>query len=523
MRNAWLVALREYGENARTKGFWIGLVLFPLILIAAVTVPGWLEKSTPTRRFVLVDQSGLFEQGVERALERLHQREVLRALGAWVRAHVELPAGAPAEAERLPAAEAQRTAERYLDANPETLDLFASDGGIEAALAALRAWVPDDAPAFEEPRRRFERVPLPTGLDPGAPLERLAEELKPWLRGDVEGEDQGLFAALLIAPDAMERAVRPGGVPAAEGAAPAAVQYWSANLADDDLRDAIEEGVNEEMRRREYVARGLDVATVTDVQRSWMPFASLNPKKEAGEEEVGLEDVLRQWAPVGFVYLLWIGIFTISQMLLNNTIEEKSNRIIEVLLSSVTPGELMLGKLVGIAGIGLTMIVAWIGSLVGVLALHRGPEARFANELFEVLRTSDLLPAFALYFLLGYLLYAGVFLALGSLCNTLKEAQNLMGPVTLMMAVPLIVMGVIPKDPNGVIATTLSWIPIYTPFVMMNRAAADPPLFDRVGTLVLLVLSIVAVLWLSARIFRIGILRTGQPPRLIELVRWLRA
>jgi ABC-type Na+ efflux pump permease subunit len=92
-----------------------------------------------------------------------------------------------------------------------------------------------------------------------------------------------------------------------------------------------------------------------------------------------------------------------------------------------------------------------------------------------------------------------------------------------MMAVPLIVMGVIPKDPNGVIATTLSWIPIYTPFVMMNRAAADPPLFDRVGTLVLLVLSIVAVLWLSARIFRIGILRTGQPPRLIELVRWLRA
>jgi ABC-2 type transport system permease protein len=83
-------------------------------------------------------------------------------------------------------------------------------------------------------------------------------------------------------------------------------------------------------------------------------------------------------------------------------------------------------------------------------------------------------------------------------------------------------MAFIPKDPNGTLATVLSWIPLYTPFVMMNRAAADPPMFDRVGTLLVLAATTALMLWLSGKIFRIGILRTGQPPKLVELVRWVR-
>jgi len=193
-----------------------------------------------------------------------------------------------------------------------------------------------------------------------------------------------------------------------------------------------------------------------------------------------------------------------------------------VLLSSVTPWELMAGKLVGIAAIGLTMLTTWIGSLVLVLAWKAGPEAEWAVQLFAVVKTSGLLPAFGLYFLLGYLMYAGLFLSIGSICNTLKEAQNFMGPVMLIMMVPLLTMMFIPKDPNGTLATILSWIPVYTPFVMMNRAAADPPLFDIVGTLILMVISTVVVLWLSGKIFRIGILRTGQPPKILELIRWVR-
>jgi ABC-type Na+ efflux pump permease subunit len=92
----------------------------------------------------------------------------------------------------------------------------------------------------------------------------------------------------------------------------------------------------------------------------------------------------------------------------------------------------------------------------------------------------------------------------------------------VFLMVPLFTMTFIPRDPNGVPATVLSWIPPYTPFVMMNRMTADPPLRDVVGTLVLLVAFTGLVLWGSGRVFRIGILRTGQPPKLVELFRWLR-
>jgi ABC-2 type transport system permease protein len=223
-----------------------------------------------------------------------------------------------------------------------------------------------------------------------------------------------------------------------------------------------------------------------------------------------------------FVYLLWVAIFAIVQMLLNNTIEEKSNRIIEVLLSSVTPGELMMGKLIGIAAVGLTMTGFWVLSLVGVIVWKAGTTSAIAGPLLVVLRTSPLLPAFGLYFLLGFLLYAGIILSIGSVCNSLKEAQNCMAVVTLLLMLPLFTLAFIPKDPHGTLARVLSWIPLYTPFVMMNRAAADPPLWEVIGTLVLLLASVAFTLWLAGKIFRLGILRYGAPPRWLELWRWLR-
>jgi ABC-2 type transport system permease protein len=361
-----------------------------------------------------------------------------------------------------------------------------------------------------------------------ADLEALAESIKPMLRGErsLQGENGPiqLFAAILIPADLESRIVRPGGLalPSLGAGRGGGIEFWSSNLADSELRGVIESAVNEEVRRREYARRGLDAEAVRAVQRSHAPFVSLDPTKAAGEEEVSLADVMRQFVPIAFVYLLWIAIFTISQMLLSNTIEEKSNRIIEVLLSSVTAGELMMGKLLGIAAIGLTMIGAWLGSMIAILLWFAGPEIDWAPQVLQILLNSKLLPAFALYFVLGYLMYAGIFLAIGGVCNTLKEAQNLMGPVMLIMMVPLITMFFIPKDPHGGLARALSWIPLYTPFVMMNRAAADPPAFDLIGTFILMAASTVVVLWLTGRIFRIGILRTGQPPKLMELFRWLK-
>jgi ABC-2 type transport system permease protein len=530
MRYAFLVALREFAENAKTKGFWIGLFVFPLLIWASFSVERLIEKTKSVRHYVLIDPSEELEGAIEAALERAHQREVFSEFGKWVQRNTE-SSGAKLSAEQLekmPADSTEAMMARFASDDPEYLDEFLGEGGLEAKLARIRPKLKAGAGDFTPPRRSFKRVPLPAGIDPELEPEELAAALKPYLRHEralETGEGTAnLFAAVIVPADILEHVKRPEtalGIPL-PGMAKAGIQYWSSNLADEDLRDEVERAVNEEVRKREYVARGLDAAKVRLVQRTHLPFAALDPKKAEGEETVSIADKIRQWAPIGFVYLLWISIFAVAQMLLNNTIEEKSNRIIEVLLSSVTPGELMMGKLAGIAAVGLTMIGAWVLSLVAILEFKAGQGAGIAGEMLAILKGSDLVPYFLVYFLLGYLLYAGAFLAIGSLCNTLKEAQNLMQPVMLVMIVPLMTMMFIPKEPNGTLATIMSWIPLYTPFVMMNRAAADPPLFDRVGTMILLVVTTGGVLWLSGRIFRIGILRTGQPPKFLELLRWVR-
>ncbi len=527
MKYALLVAQREYAENAKTKGFWIGILLFPVLITAVMKIMPMLDKATPTRHFVVVDQSDSFTGVLDTALERMYAQDLFRALGAYGKKHMDPDkAGEPVDLEDVPAGNMAEMMEEFAGDNPEIIDGFSKMGGLKLALAQMKPNLVASAPDFVEPRRRYQKVALPTDLDAGAALVDVAKALKPYLRGErkitVDGEQVDLFAAILIPGGVQDVVIRPGSTDHFTSKR-SGVQYWASNLYDQDLPKTLRRVLNKEIQRLEYVDQGMDAKKVDTVQRLRLPFASLNPKKEEGKEEVSLADRIRQWAPVGFVYALYVSIMMIAQMLLNNTIEEKSNRIIEVLLSSVTARELMMGKMVGIAGIGITMVGTWLISLMVVLKAAAGPEAELATQLLGVLTTSNLLPAFGLYFFIGYTMYSGIFLAIGSVCNTLKDAQNMMGTVMMIMTVPILTMMFIPKDPHGTLATIMSWIPFYSPFAMMNRAAADPPMFDMVGTMVVMVVFTIFVLWFAGKIFRMGILRTGQPPRLIEMLRWVRS
>ena len=510
MKYILLVANREYFESIKAKGFWLSLFLFPAILFLSIKVPIWLEtQGTPTRYFVLLDQSGSLAPVIEPAMERSYQKELFDALKEY----------AQKNAINDPAVSTNPKASN--EGLPHSVEAFLNQGGKDAYLERLRPTLKPGAPSFHAPRRHFQQTELPTDIKADGDLDTISEALKKYLRHErkisAQGQEVELSAAVLIPRDIDRQIVRPGSpsVPAASHQ----VQYWSVNSSESSLRDEIERIVNGEIRRREYLARGLDASAVHQVESTYVPFASLNPKKEKGKEAMSTSDVIRQWAPSGFVYLLWVAIFSIMQMLLNNTIEEKSNRIIEVLLSSVTPGELMLGKLFGIAAVGLTIVSAWMLELFVGLSWKSGA-SEIGGQILTVLRTSDLIPMFSIYFLLGYLMYAAAILSLGSVCNTLKEAQSYMGILTLLMMVPLMTMTFIPKEPNGTVARVLSWIPLYTPFTMMNRGMADPPLVDLIGTLLMLLAVTSAALWMAGKIFRIGVLRTGQPPKVLELLKW---
>ena len=502
MRNALLIAWREFAENAKTRGFWFGILLFPLIWIVGAQIPALLaKKGTPTRNFILLDLTGRTAPVVESALKRDEQRRAAQAFREWAAARLSTGNALPKVA--------------------------SEDFEAVNAMDLVRPLLRTNAGEFVPPQPRFRRVPPPPGIRPEVDLARLEAEVRGWLRDGrsytPEGEDAGitLFAAALI--------VEGHGSNAAPG-----LRFWSENQADTDLRERIDDALSADFRRREYVRLGIDPKVIARVEGARADVVNLSPRKAEGEERVGLPDLLRQWAPSAFVYLLWVAVFSIAQMLLNSVIEEKSNRIIEVLLSSVTPTELMAGKLIGIAAIGLVMITAWIGTLFVVAVWFAGsagggggaaagsPAAQLPLELMTLLGDSWILPAFALYFLLGYVLYAGVILAIGSTCNTIKDAQNYMGVIVLLMMVPLVAMTFIPRDPNGPIATVLSWIPPYTPFVMMNRVTAGPPMRDVLGTVVLLVVVDALVIWGCGRVFRAAVLRTGQPASLAQIWRWMR-
>lgn len=526
MRKTYLVARREFLENVRTKTFWIGILIFPVILLLSFVVPHWLMKKKEVRRYAVVDRSGwLLERIVERAtlpdLTRVFSELAARQReGASLRRFPDFLRQAAPFLERLDQDQLRGVAEGFARlSGPEGAWLLEREELrrvfpesqlaevkrlIDEHLDALRQWWRDLPPgeakkvAPDLARSRYHRIEIeaPPGRDI---IEVLNEQIA---RGD-------LFAYFVIGEDPVQ---------GNEGC-----KYVSNNLTDDDLRRWFERLATAEVRSRRLAEKNIDPEVARWIQ-STLGFES-RKVTEAGEEaEIASEDTALQWAPIAFVYLLWIAVFTISQMLLTNTIEEKSNRIIEVLLSSISPLELMIGKILGIAVTGLAVLGSWVTCLLaGIKLAPYFVEDLGQVDLTVIVRDPVYLVSFLVYFVLGYLLFASLLVGIGSVCNSLKEAQNLMMPVTIMLVLPLLAMIPIAQDPNGTLARVLSFIPPFTPFVMMNRAAGPPTTLEYVLTTILLMVSIALSMWGAAKVFRIGILLTGKPPALRDLLRWVGA
>ena len=229
----------------------------------------------------------------------------------------------------------------------------------------------------------------------------------------------------------------------------------------------------------------------------------------------GKASMFRTLLPILVVMLLYMGIVGISQMLISNTIEEKASRVYEVLLSSVSPFQLMAGKILGICGVGLTLLTLWCGGGLLASSLQGGGDLVSGAQIAW----------FAVYYLLGFLMIASLFVAVGSACNTIKEAQNLMAPLSMLLALPMILSMVTMSNPNGTVATVASFIPPFTPFLMMTRLASvpAPPAWQIWATLGVLLIGTWLAIRLAARVFRVGILLYGQPPSLPQIIRWMRS
>ncbi|MGB9625232.1 MAG: ABC transporter permease [Phycisphaerae bacterium] len=269
--------------------------------------------------------------------------------------------------------------------------------------------------------------------------------------------------------------------------------------------------LNEAVKRIRFADAGIDAERIAALSRP----VPVDQHDIRGRQEQAAETMANMMAPFVFVFLLFMSVFGVSQGLLTSVIEEKSSRVVEVLLSALSPFELMAGKILGMAGVGLTLVVLW--STVGYVAAT----VRHVQSLVRI----DHLGEFILYYVLGYLLISSILAAVGSACNTLKEAQPLMAPLTFLLIIPLMFWMQVVHQPNATLAVILSLVPPMTPFIMVLRLTsgeATIPLWQQVAVPLWLAAWVLIAMWAAGRVFRVGLLMYGKPPGPAELVRWVR-
>jgi ABC-2 type transport system permease protein len=296
------------------------------------------------------------------------------------------------------------------------------------------------------------------------------------------------------------------------------VDYRAESVSNFLTQRRLEKALTRVFSEARLAAEGYDAARVVELTRA-ADLTTLKLTEEGATEEAGM---------AGFMvaYLLFFLLYTVvaiyGGLVMNGVLEEKSSRIVEVLLATTTAKELLVGKLVGIGAAGLTQLAVWalaLGALtapgvVGLLALGDGVIPHVAPAV---------LVHFLLHFLLGFFLFSSMYAAIGAATNSVQEAQPLTGVVMPFLIAPMLFMMPVINDPDSTLAIVLSLVPTFTPLLMMLRIAVkSPPLWQILLGYVLTTAFVVALMALCARIYRVGVLMYGKRPTFAELGRWIR-
>jgi len=322
--------------------------------------------------------------------------------------------------------------------------------------------------------------------------------------GDVPRERR-LDGVLLVPSDALERPV-------------ASLTYFSRSAADLLAQDRLGRVVNRILQRERLAAYGIHPSEVESVLAP-LPVRTVQVTK-SGQERTGGEGSFV--VAMLFLTLLFIPSLVYGQEVMRGVIQEKTDRVVEVLVSSMTPMELLSGKILGMAAIGLTQIAVWLAMAVALAGAGLSQASSAGLDLSTVLRPAVAV-WFVVFFLLSYLVTVGVYAAGGAIVSSEKEAQQVLTPVMFVFLVPWLLLMPILTNPDSTLSVVLSLVPIYTPMTMFIRIlVSEPPAYQVALSLVLSVATIAFLLKATAKVFRAGILATGKRPTIPELWRWMK-
>jgi ABC-2 type transport system permease protein len=325
-----------------------------------------------------------------------------------------------------------------------------------------------------------------------------------------------LSAYIYIPEDVLEIGARESAVRESEPEEEK-VEYVSDHTTDFEKLRALTRALNNVVIEKRLKREGLDPQKVAQYIKR-VELQPIKITKKGEEKDTGGTFMISYILAL----IIYMAILIYGQVIMRGVIEEKSSRVVEVVLSSLKPFQLMMGKILGIGAVGLTQFSIW--TLFGIGASVYGTSFIPAGANFAM----PSIPAhvfvyFVIFFILGYFLFGTLYAAIGSLVNSEKEAQQLVMPVTMFLIIPIMLMIFIIRAPNSSLAVFLSFIPFFSPILMFLRITVLIPPFGQIGaSIVILILTILLMIWLTAKIYRIGILMYGKRPKLTEIVRWIR-
>ena len=459
IRSTYLVTRRDYLGYVSAWGFWLGLLFTPVIIGIFILAPTFAQNAQPTRYYTVIEQGTDFTDALRAEMSGNEARAARMLLDPL------------AIAENRPSEKLQAF-DAAIESGAGVSEAFAAAGGAAALL----------------PNRDFVEVPAPVTS---------RADLTPYLLNEQLLEtDQGpqpLFAAFVVNQTSGE------------------IEYWSENLQARTLINAAQQAESDLQLDRALAAVDItrDVLVQARAARRDVKQQRVRTGAEADiESEVTQNDRAPFVVSIMMAFSLWFLIFSVINYLLMGTIEERSNKIFDSLLTSVKLTHLLAGKLLAVLLLSLTLMAFW-GLGTGLLTWFMQDAipadiAKGIGSLVVAAGNPALFVPAVISFVLGYLMYGSLFLALGSLCDTIQEAQTLMTPLFVTLMAPLAMLAFAMQDAESALIEIMAWVPVFTPFLLILRMPTEPPLWEVLSQLGVMVLTTLVILNLATRVYRAG-------------------
>jgi len=289
------------------------------------------------------------------------------------------------------------------------------------------------------------------------------------------------------------------------------VEYRSENVGNIKLQERFTRAIEDVVMEKRFKDQHIDPSMMKKLVAT-VDIKSIKLSQKGEEKESGFVETF--FSAYVVIMMMFFLVLTSGQLLIRSVVEEKSNRVIEVLLSSCSAQDLMTGKILGLSGLALFQLLIWSVMGFAVSLQFRG---------ISIIAPENIVACLA-YLVFGFLLYAGIFVAIGSPVTTEQEAQQLTGYVTMFLIAPIIFVLPVMQNPDSLMVRILSYVPLLTPTLMVLRISVQmPPAWEILATIGLLAVSSLFMMWVAGKIFRTAILVYGKRPTIPELIRWVRA